>query len=316
MLKHLLVPLDGSPLAEHALPYAAALARALGARLTLLYARWPVVPESDSPDLDGIAARLRNEGIAVDARRCHLPSPGETGRTILEAAADQGADAVIMATHGRGGLGRLLYGSVTDYILRHSTLPVIVMSPLCERSWSSDRPLRVLVTLDGSELSEEVLQPLRELLGAARPELTMLRVAEAIDFIKPHGDECDACRAARARGTEPDIEPVRLKRYLESRASDLRAAGMNVEVETHLGPPASIIVRVADDREVDMIAMATRGRGGLRRVLLGSVTTETLRQARVPLLLVRPSPQRDISPEMDLQDSAKTGGSASEEVVP
>lgn len=316
MLKNLLVPLDGSPLAEHALPYAAALAHALGARLTLLYAWWPVIPESDGPDLDSIAARLRSEGIAVDYHRCHLPSLGEAGRTILEAAADQGANAVVMATHGRGGLGRLLYGSVADYILRHAMLPVIVMSPLCERSWPSDRPLRVLVTLDGSGLSEAVLQPVRDLLGPARPELVMLRVAEAIDFVKPHGDECEACRAARARGGEPDIEPVRLRRYLESAASDLQAAGMSVKVETHLGHPASTIIRVADDLEADMIAMATHGRGGLRRVILGSVTTETLRHARVPVLLVRPNPTGDVALGTDLHGDADAVGSSSDEVVP
>lgn len=288
MQKTILVPLDGSPLAEHALPQAAGLARALGARVVLLYARWPVIPDEDGPDLEAVVGRLRADGVVADHHVRHLPSLGESGQTILEAAADVGASLIVMATHGRGGLSRLLHGSVADHILRHAMLPVMIVSPFCERLWPSDRPLRVLVTLDGSDLAERVLEPLRDLIGPLRSELVLLRITESIDFVKPHGDECDVCRAARARGEEPDIEPVRVRRYVEDVASRLRETGMNVEAEMHIGHPTSTIVKVAAERDVDLIAMATHGRGGLERVVMGSVATETLRRATVPLLLVRP----------------------------
>jgi nucleotide-binding universal stress UspA family protein len=231
MLKNLIVPLDGSPLAEHALPYAVRLARDHGARVILLHARWPVTPEKDVPDLEQVAGPLRSEGTDIEVRVCHMPSLEECGQAILEAAASLEADLIVMATHGRGGLGRLLYGSVADQVLRQATMPVVFVSPFCERIWPDDRPLRVLVTLDGSDLSEAALDPLHDLVGTLGAELVLLRVGESIDFIKPHGDECDVCRAARARGEEPDIEPVRLKRYVEKVATRLREVGMDVSAE-------------------------------------------------------------------------------------
>jgi len=289
MVKAIVLPLDGSPLAEHALPYATAIARALKARLILLYARWPVIPEEDGPDLQVLADQLRTEGILVETHVFHLPSLGETGQTIFEAADDLEAGLLVMATHGRGGLGRMLFGSVTDQVLRQATLPVLLVSPSSGRPWPSDRPLRVLVTLDGSEQSEAVLEPLRDLVGPLGAELVLLRVANSNDYVRPHGDQCDVCRSARSRGEEPDIEPVRVRRYVEKVADRLRVDGLRVEAEMHIGHPASIIARVAQARDVDLIAMATHGRGGLKRVVLGSVATDTLKRASVPLLLVRPS---------------------------
>jgi nucleotide-binding universal stress UspA family protein len=82
MSKDLLVPLDGSPLAERVLPYATGLARALDARVILVYAWWPVIPEADGPDLEAVAARLRADGVAAETYVCHLPSLGEAAKAI------------------------------------------------------------------------------------------------------------------------------------------------------------------------------------------------------------------------------------------
>ncbi len=301
MQKTILVPLDGSPLAEHALPHATALAHALDARVILAHAACTIDQmRNQEVRLDNVVERIRATGVAAEPLVCHRDGDQQAGRAILAAAADKQVDLIVMATHGHGGLGRLLYGSVADQVLRHATLPVLFVSPSCKAPWPGDRPLRVLVTLDGSDLSEAVLRPLSDLVRPLSAELILLRVLETIDFVKPHGDECAVCRAARARGQEPDIEPVRARRYVEDVAARLRSNVMRVEAEMHIGHSTSTIVKVADECEVDVIAMATHGRGGLARALMGSVATDTLRRASVPLLLVRLVPQHgDVPASID-----------------
>jgi nucleotide-binding universal stress UspA family protein len=127
MSKDLLVPLDGSPLAEQALPYATALARALDARVTLLDAWWPVIPEADGPHLEAVAARLRADGVAAETYVCHLPSLGEAGKVICETAVGLEGSLIAMATHGRGGLARVVMGSVATDMLRRAQVPVLLV---------------------------------------------------------------------------------------------------------------------------------------------------------------------------------------------
>ncbi len=290
----ILVPLDGSPLAEHALPVATALARAGNARLVLAYARWIAnATDPRAPDLERIAEALRADGLTVETHARHLPSTEESGATLLTAAAEFKAGLIVMATHGHGGLGRVLYGSVADQVLRQTTVPLILVPPHSAGAWPADRPLRVLVPLDGSERAEAVLGPLQATLGRLAAEFVLLRVADSIDYARPHGDQCDLCRTARLAGYEPDIEPVRVRAYLDGVAARLRAGGLKVHVRGEMGEAASVIVRLAQERQVDLIAMATHGRGGLHRLILGSVATDTLRRAPVPLFLVRSLPSSE-----------------------
>lgn len=115
MSRPIIAPLDGSALAERTLPYATGLARTLRTRVVLLHARWTaVLPDPGAPDLQAIADRLWLDGIAVETHVCQMPCVERAGQTILEAAADLDAGLIVMATHGRGGLSRWLYGSVAD----------------------------------------------------------------------------------------------------------------------------------------------------------------------------------------------------------
>ncbi|MGE3909561.1 MAG: universal stress protein [Chloroflexota bacterium] len=285
-----LVPLDGSPLSEHALPLAAALARADERSLLLVHARAAAAPANECPpDLEAIAGQLRAEGLAVKTATVPLATPEQTGAAILTAAADAANTIIVMATHGYGGLGRWLYGSVADQVLRQASCPVMLVTPPADRAWPTDRPLRVLVPLDGSARAEAILAPLRELLQPSGGQVLLLRVSETVDYIRPHGDQCAVCRAARAAGTEPDIEPVRSRHYLEEVAGRLRTDHLTVEVQVETGNPVPIIVRAAEAHQADVIALATHGRTGLSQVIMGSVATETLRRAGVPVLLVRSS---------------------------
>ncbi len=288
MPKSIVVPLDGSPLAEKALPFAAWLHRATGAKVTIVralptvnsmfvtnasamriaQARQKVEAQEAQEDAEKVVARLRGDGMAVALR----VRAGEAGQIILEEAAVEGADLIIMFTHGRSATLRFLFGSIADEVLLKSEIPVLVISPNCLDAWPTDTaPRRVLVPLDGSTLAEEVLPFAADFAHDLSAELILLRVMDS-----------DA-----AASELHDAE-----QYLEGVVGPLRAEGTSVRARSLVDTPASGIAHVAREEGVCAVAMATHGRGGLARVIAGSVTTATVRDARVPVLVFRPAAMR------------------------
>jgi nucleotide-binding universal stress UspA family protein len=292
MFRTILVPLDGSKLAERALPYAAHLARLANARLLLVRA----LPELDdasqmdshplggpaerqrfdqldpTSELAGLAARLQADGLPVET---HV-QPGDATEIILEAAHAGHADIIVMSTHGRGGLERWIYGSVADQVMRGAEVPVLMAPAACRHAWAPDRPLRILVPLDGSELAEQALEPAAELAEALR----LLRIIQ-IPTPTMYGDAYIDLPFNR------EAELADARRYLEGIADRLRTEGRTVEFRAIVGTPAFDVARLAHDAGADMIAMATHGYGGLGRLVLGSVATSTLQRADRPVLLAR-----------------------------
>jgi nucleotide-binding universal stress UspA family protein len=284
-LSTILVPLDGSVLAEIALPYAARLARAAGGRLVLVQA----VPDATGSapadaTLAAAAERLLADGFPVEAHA----RGGEPGPAIVEGARAWGAGLIAMGTRGRSGLGRWLYGSVADHVLRHAAVPVLLVSVTCERRWppgpAPAEPGRVLVPLDGSALGAAALAPAGELAGALGAGLLLAQVVPFPPVTYGFGQEY-AYYPPNALGD--DIAAA--GQYLEGVAAPLRAAGRDVEVHAEAGMVAPALARIGRERDVLAVAMATHGRGGLARVVLGSVATGVLQLAHAPVLLTRPA---------------------------
>ena len=160
MLQQILLPLDGSPLAELAIPYASTLARRSGASLVLVQAvQTHTAPGFDQTDaelevmgraqtyLQSIAARLEAEHVRTAAHVYY----DDAAHAILDAAERQAADLIVMSTHGRTGIGRMLYGSVADLVLRHATAPVfLVPASAGDAAQLAEHPTTLLVPLDGS----------------------------------------------------------------------------------------------------------------------------------------------------------------------
>ncbi len=288
MLRQILVPLDGSDLAQWALPFAARLARAVEGRLILLRVivfevegeQEVSVQQAAEADLARLADRLREQGSQVDSVVEYVTYSTEVADRIRSVARDRAADQIVISTHGRGGLGRWLYGSVADAVLRESELPVLLISAACDQTWPDDRRLRFLVPLDGSMLSEQVLGPATELADAIQADLLLLQVA-AFPVYPAYPE------AALYLPLDPELEVEEAKKYLEGVAAGLRSPGRVVDIHAELGNAPSKIVNVARERQIDLIAMATHGRGGIARFALGSVATGVVQQARVPTLLVR-----------------------------
>ena len=184
-----LVPLDGSALGEHALPYAIHLAHATHARLVLVHAAKDSVTRRRGEEaLSHLAETLSQQGLAVEAHVRYR----EPGALILQAAAIWEADLIAMSTHGRSGLGRWLYGSVADHVLRHASAPVLLVPARCDHPWPPDRSAAsgdvprgeprpetrsVLVMLDGSARAEAAIPPARDLATALGARLDLVRTA-------------------------------------------------------------------------------------------------------------------------------------------
>jgi nucleotide-binding universal stress UspA family protein len=289
MPQRIVVPLDGSELAERALPYAARLARAVEGRLVLV--RVTVFEQEGEAELSAerrdelylakMAQTLREAGQQVDTAAEYVLHSVEVAGSLCSVARSREADLIVMSTHGRGGLGRWLYGSVADAVLRESEIPVLLVSPSSERAWPEDRPFRILVPLDGSPLSEQVLGPVTTFADAVRAELLLLQIRTFRVY--------PAYPEAAVYLPDPELELAEAKNYLESVAERLRVPGRVVETYAELWYAPSMIAAVARERDMDLIAMATHGRGGLARFALGSVATGVLQQATVPTLLVRSS---------------------------
>jgi nucleotide-binding universal stress UspA family protein len=322
MYRTILVPLDGSPLAERALPYASVLARGSGAHLALV--RVPhEEPRTDAPESTtlawatgteplierttgrGGAAAPEDEGAAPRGPADYLEDvaaglalpqtavavvSGPPAAGILGEARDRTADLIVMATHGRSGLGRWLYGSVADDVLRHADRPVLLVpatappTPLAPPDAGSRR---VLVALDGSPFAEAALGPAQDLAQALGAGLVLLRVVE------PPGAAFGGARGEAP--SDPAGELADARAYLDTVAGRLPAPpesgpGAAPVGQAHAGAPAQTITAVAGKEAVSAIAMATHGRSGLARAVLGSVATEVLHRTAVPVLLVRPRP--------------------------
>ena len=302
----ILVPLDGSHLAERALPYARRLAAASGSRLVLLWVlRAPGAAAAGDP-LREVAPRREAAAYLQGIAGQQGPTPvetvvleGDAAPAIVDAAARAGAGLIVMSTHGRSGLGRWLYGSVADAVVRHAGVPVLLVPAACPaRAWASDRPLQVLVPLDASARSEAVLPAARD-LAATGAALILLSVTPQVVSADMYG--------SAYMGYDVEVDMTERRAYLERTATALRAAGYAVSVRDGFGFVPVVIGEVAEAAGADLIALATHGSGGATRLLMGSVATGVVQRAMVPVLVVRPADEPPAAPPPATPETLSTG---------
>ena len=291
MYRTILVPLDGSPLAERALPFARTIAEAAGARLLLLRVAIPRdVPDSltnpeideSATDADAYLASL-TPGLATTVPVQTTVLTGKPADRIVEETQAHPVGLVVMSTHGRSGLGAWVYGSVASAVLRHVAVPVLVIPRDCQSNWSERRPWRILVPLDGSDLSNAALVSATDLARLLGAEICLLSVVVPPTYVPIEGYPNPVAGAVSA-GVGSTAE-----KFLYRIEANLRADGLIVSAQvTESGDPARTIADVARREQADVIAMASHGRSGLARLVMGGVATDVVRQATVPVLLVRP----------------------------
>ncbi|MFN8474206.1 MAG: universal stress protein [Anaerolineae bacterium] len=311
MFTTMLVPLDGSPLSERALPIAAGLAQATGAQLILMRAAWAHTTLGVDPrrgevaaldeaehSLRAIATRLSEQGVHVHTAVCGAP-PVEG---ILREVDNHQADLVIMCTHGRSGLGRWIYGSVAEEVLARITVPVLLVRPVGPVASLTSRP-RLLVPLDGSPFAEVALPHAAALAQAFHGSLCLIRVESegpSVMLISAWSGAYMTEEAVDVMQQSMKAQEAEAKRYLGAVRESLRKQDPNladVQTVVRVGWPnaavADVIVEEGEARAVSLIVMSTHGRTGIRRALLGSVATGVLHGTRAPVLLVPPhAPQQ------------------------
>lgn len=290
MYKRIMVPLDGSPFSERALPLAVALAHRSGAELRLVHVLVPLankvfLEEEGGAEgyLNALAERITKEsGVDATAER-------RVGREVVGElsyySAEEGVDLIVMATHGWGGLQRAWLGSATDRLIREARVPVLAFRPGKKETPRPDGKVLddVLIPLDGSALSESIVKEALK-FGGREARYTLLRVVPmGMPSSSISGRLELAQREKLLKAMEDDA-----RKYLAEVAERLREEGYEVKTAVTVElQPARAILDYAEEHEVDLIAQATHGRGGVIRFTLGSVTDKVLRGAEVPVLVMR-----------------------------
>ncbi|MBI4611684.1 MAG: universal stress protein [Candidatus Rokubacteria bacterium] len=291
-MKRILVPLDGSLLSESVLPVAEEWAKEDGTEVILLRAveahhvRGPDDARAQIRSVDegeaylrGVADRLERRGIQQVRWAIWYSEPVWA---ITEAAGVNAVDLIAMATHGRGGLGRLVLGSVAAGVVRSVQAPVLLIRG--QSAWKPWAAGKVLVPLDGSEASEAVLPVVERL---AVPRGLSIVLVQVIDP-RPSADLDDSSVRLGERMVElATLRHQEAERYLVKVAEPMKEKGLRVECEVHQGSPAETIAAFAAHARADLIAMTTHARGGLERLFFGSVAEGVLRHASVPVLLLK-----------------------------
>lgn len=294
-------PLDGSSFGELALPFAGAIADRTGAKLHLLHVHVPD-PRNRTTALPGpgqlgpptrrrvrarrtyLARTARRYGLNVGSTLAVLAEDAGVAATIGRQARRLGADLIVMSAHGRTGMNRMWLGSVADALVRCSGIPVLFVRPPRARRTSVRlaRMERVLVPLDTTACGDRILEPAMELGDAL-----------GWSFVFVHVVPTHLVVGARSYPIQRRDEQQRIdaEMYLERVADRFRKRGLPFEVRiVEEEAPAGAIVRIAVEDEIDMVAMATHGHGGLTRAILGSVTDRVLRGTSLPILLEGPRP--------------------------
>ncbi len=296
MFEHLLVPLDGSRLAEAALPAAIHLARLLGASLTLVH-----VIERDAPAeihgehhltdpdearayLDEAARRAVPSDVRLE-KHVHTSEVRNVARSIAEHVGELGPDLIVMCTHGRGGLRGFMFGRIAQQVVDLGTTPVLLVSPGADGSTAPFSCSRMLVPLDGNPAHEGGLTIAARLAALCKAKLHLITVVHELRTLR--GEE--AATATMLPGTTRallDVAEEDANEYLRRHVSALAVAGLTATADVRRGDPVAAILEAAERTKADLVVLATHGKRGMDAFWSGSKTPDVTNRSVVPLLLV------------------------------
>jgi nucleotide-binding universal stress UspA family protein len=304
---NILIARDFSSVSDRALRYGLDLAARTGATLHVLHADVLHSIEDRSEDrptpgegIDALREELAQAGAAsaeaLDAvsvvevtRRDVSPAPA-----LLRYAAEEDVDLIALGTHGRRGPSRILLGSVAEEVVRRAERPVLTVRGGDE----DDRPVadpvdRILVPVDFSDFSREALRTARDWAGLYGAPIDVLHVFEE-----------DLHPAFYVGGVTSvyDVEPEldeKIRAKLDAFVSDTVGTTEDVEAHVRTGSAPSAIAEFVDDHSVDLVALSTHGRTGLKRFLLGSVAEKVVRHVRCPVLTVKAFGRSLVSPDAE-----------------
>jgi nucleotide-binding universal stress UspA family protein len=320
MFQHILVPLDGSARAERSLPLAARLARASGGTLILVRVvdiQYRIAWQApDMPiDFDRLLAMEQEAASSYLVKTAHTDElaglnvitvtvEGKPDEAILAIAQEQGADLIMMSSHGYIGLKKLALGSIAQRIERHSQIPVLILrdeTNTAERILQKyAQPIRVIVPLDGHPQAEQILPAAAALsIALSAPERGAIHLALIIPSLNQQelvsiGEYNQALRDAKAY-----LASVVQRLQRDEQIAQHLVIASSVSQRSSISEALAAFVAKGADPEgtgnYDVIAMATHGREGLDRLLHTSITEQVLDATRVPALIIKSAPVRNQS---------------------
>ena len=274
----ILVPLDSSPEAQSALPYAMALATPGTELLLLTVVGDARASESARAALEHAAQRARVAGHEVRTE----VAVGDPGDQILATAASSGAGMIVMASHGRGAVGRLIHGSVADRVVREAPVPTMVV----RAEIAAPGPVgitRLVVPLDGSALAEQSLPFATAISRRLGTSLFLVRVISTAALMPPAVSMGEAIPFELYEEAEQEQEHE-AETYLNGVAQRLREQGLQVATEMLTGGAADAIEEAT--KLGDVVVLCSHERTGVMRWLLGSVAETLTREDHSPVILV------------------------------
>ncbi len=315
MYKTMLVPLDGSKLAEVVFNYAKELAGRLNIDPIFLHICAPdeaellpmyrIYVEHSAEVVERESQEVQKE-ISTQRRKKVIKAKGEVvigypAEEILRYAEKNKTDLILMATHGRSGITRWAMGSVAEKVLQASKIPVLLVQAGIPEETIYDKLKKpsILVPLDGSKLAESVLPHVEMIARQHGTEVigvVLLRICEPESILSPVSYYLTPPSYPPKTPVKWDDyvkqETARFElnctKYLQEIAKRLTEAGLRVRIEVRMGKPADEIVGYATKNPHSLLVMATHGRSGLTKWAYGSVTDKVLHGISIPILLVRP----------------------------
>ncbi len=277
-IDRVLVPLDGSELSEVALSVASTLSRSNGTQLVLMSVRKgpdghhlipniqaELLPEGDLVDyehyLDQVSAELQQSGVLSEA----AVTVGEAAEEISARIQNGDIDLLVLTTHGRTGVGRVLLGSVAGQVIQQATIPILLIRPFGKHKSEISSFKKVLVALDGSADAELSLPYAAAFGKRFKSDLLLLSVPDHLESSSQIAD---------------------LKNYLECVADTFNVFDLETETVVVGSDPGHTILELAASENIDLIMLATHGRGDRERLMIGSVADTVIPHSPCPVLLV------------------------------
>jgi len=296
MIRHLLVPLDGSTLAESALPVAQALALALDARITLMHVieegaeelihGEPHLTEASAAGtyLQRLQGRLQVAGLDVD---CHVHATAVVDVAAGIAAHQQELrpDLIVMCTHGPAGLARRMRGSLAQQVVELGETPLLLVRPDDSGREEVFTLQQILVPLDGRAEHGAGLDLAMELARAAGARLQLLSIIPSLPSLA--GTEATLARFLPASSQKlQELTQQGLRQFLDAALERATAAGLAASAELRAGKVPVVIAEAASAGAADLVVMATHGKAGARAFWANSVAGAVQAKTSRPLLLV------------------------------
>jgi nucleotide-binding universal stress UspA family protein len=296
-INHIIVPLDGSRLAEVSIEPAVEVAERCHARVTLLHVLERKAPATIHHDrhltaeaeadtyLQGVADRFSFASIPID-RHTHPNPERDVAASIATHARELHVDLIVLCTHGQGGPREWMTGSLAQRVIRQAEVPVLLVRPRAGAP-APFAPRSVLTALDGTIAGESILPAACAMARAFDAELNLVMTVPTVSTV-PGDRAATALLSPMATTAELELEAASAADYLQRVTALVGATGVPARGEVMRGDAARNLVERAGRDPGCVLALATHGRGGFDTLWAASVGSRVVNRMQGPLLLVRP----------------------------